>query len=161
MDTEHLIKSNEGENITQEDILTNDMILDHIMDNAKETDIGGFDEREFAELVADLVGSFALPEWADSELFKRKYVSFVVPALKFGGFKKLSAGVTLGSLIEKSPWIGVLICAGAMVMGLYIAFPKLSPEQLEEMQAQQVREMKKRQLQKIQEELKNEEGGHE
>ena len=126
------------------DVLTDDMMdVGGVFDPSmmEDVDLDGMDSKEFATMVAETASAF-LPKGADPDEFVRRYVAMVAPMLKFGGFEKLTAGMTLGSLVDKSPWIGALICSAATVLGLWICWPRqgveLTPEQIEKIKAAQM-----------------------
>ena len=108
-----------------DNVLTEEM-LDGVFDPSimEDMPLDGLDSREFATMVAETASAF-LPAGADPEEFKRRYVSMTVPLLKFGGFEKITAGMTLGGLVDKNPWIGALICSAATVLGLWVCWPKV------------------------------------
>lgn len=111
---------NETDNVLTEEML--DGAFDPSM--MEDMPLEGLDAREFATMVAETASAF-LPAGADPEEFKRRYVSMTTPLLKFGGFEKITAGMTLGSLVDKHPWIGMLICSAATVLGLWVCWPKV------------------------------------
>lgn len=108
-----------------DNVLTEEM-LDGVFDPSimEDMPLDGLDSREFATMVAETASAF-LPAGADPEEFKRRYVSMTAPLLKFGGFEKITAGMTLGGLVDKNPWIGALICSAATVFGLWVCWPKV------------------------------------
>lgn len=125
-----------------DNVLTEEM-LDGVFDPSimEDMPLDGLDSREFATMVAETASAF-LPAGADPEEFKRRYVSMTVPLLKFGGFEKITAGMTLGGLVDKNPWIGALICSAATVLGLWVCWPKVDRQvvdngQIELLQGQQ------------------------
>lgn len=109
-----------------DDVLTEEMLDGGVFDPSMMEDmpLDGLDAREFATMVAETASAF-LPAGADPEEFKRRYVSMVTPLLKLGGFEKITAGMTLGSLVDKNPWLGVLISSAATVLGLWVCWPKV------------------------------------
>lgn len=123
-----------------EDVLTDDMLDGGMFDPSMMEDmpLDGMDAKEFATMVAETASAF-LPAGANPNEFVRRYVSMTTPLLKFGGFEKLTAGMTLGGVVDKNPWIGALICSAATVLGLWVCWPKqeLTPEQIEQLQRQQ------------------------
>ena len=112
-----------------EEILTDEMMVNAAIDSAKELELDGMDEREFAELVAEVISGMIAEEDNPAE-FRRKYVNFVTPLLKLGGFRKLTANMTLGSLVDNNPWIGWTICGGALAMGAFMFMPRKKVEEL-------------------------------
>lgn len=125
-----------------EDVLTEDMLDGGMFDPSMMEDmpLDGMDAKEFATMVAETASAF-LPAEANPNEFVRRYVSMTTPLLKFGGFEKLTAGMTLGGVVDKNPWIGALICSAATVLGLWVCWPKfeqpeLTPEQVEQLQRQ-------------------------
>lgn len=124
------------------DILTDDLALDGgAFDPSlmEDLDLDGMDSKEFAMMVAETASAF-LPG-GEAEDFKRRYVAMVAPLLKFGGFEKLTAGMTLGGLVDRNPWIGALICSSATVLGLWVCWPRAPhyPQSLTPEQAEQIR----------------------
>lgn len=120
------------------DVLTDEMLQEGggMFDPSmmEDVDLDGMDSKEFATMVAETASAF-LPEGANPNEFVRRYVAMVTPLLKFGGFEKLTAGMTLGGLVDRNPWIGALICSAATVLGLWVCWPKvqqpeLTPEQI-------------------------------
>lgn len=109
-------------------VLTEDM-LDGVFDPSMIEDIplDGMDAREFATMVAETASAF-LPAGADPNEFVNRYVRMTTPLLKFGGFEKITAGLTLGGLVERNPWIGALICSAATVLGLWVCWPKVDTQ---------------------------------
>jgi len=100
----------------------------------EDVDLDGMDSKEFATLVAETASAF-LPDGANPNEFVRRYVAMVTPLLKFGGFEKLTAGMTLGGLVDRHPWIGAVICSAATILGLWVCWPRvqqpgLTPEQI-------------------------------
>lgn len=112
-------------NDVTDEVLTEDMVDSGVFDLSMMADmpLDGMDAREFATLVAETASAF-LPPGADPNEFVRRYVTMTVPLLRFGGFERLTAGLTLGGLVDKNPWIGVLICSAATVLGLWVCWPK-------------------------------------
>ena len=107
------------------DVFSDDMIQteDNLL-NDNETDVSGISAEEFALMVAETASAF-LPEGSDVESFKLRYVTFVTPMLKMGGFEKLAqSGMSISSIVERSPWVGAIICSAATIAGLYITWPK-------------------------------------
>lgn len=131
------------------DVLTDEMLQEGggMFDPSmmEDVDLDGMDSKEFATMVAETASAF-LPEGANPNEFVRRYVAMVTPLLKFGGFEKLTAGMTLGGLVDRHPWIGALICSAATVLGLWVCWPKthqpeLTPEQIEQIRAYQQAQM--------------------
>lgn len=124
------------------EVLTDEMLQEGAMFDPsmmEDVDLDGMDSREFATMVAETASAF-LPAEANPNEFVRRYVAMVTPLLKFGGFEKLTAGMTLGGLVDRSPWIGAIICSAATVLGLWVCWPKiqqpeLAPEQIEQIRA--------------------------
>lgn len=129
-------EANETEDVLTEDMLDGGGMFDPSM--MEDMPLDGMDAKEFATMVAETASAF-LPAEADSNEFVRRYVSMTTPLLKFGGFEKITAGMTLGGVVDKNPWIGALICSAATVLGLWVCWPKqeLTPEQIEQLQRQQ------------------------
>lgn len=120
------------------DVVLTEEMLDGVFDPSMMADmpLDGLDAREFATMVAETASAF-LPAGANPEEFKRRYVSMTTPLLKLGGFEKITAGMTLGGLVDKNPWIGVLICSTATVLGLWVCWPKtVNTGQIEHPQGQ-------------------------
>jgi hypothetical protein len=133
----------------QQSTNSNDVLTDEMLQNEgmfdpsimEDVDLDGMDAKEFATMVAETASAF-LPDGANPNEFVRRYVAMVTPLLRFGGFEKLTAGMTLGRLVDRSPWIGALICSAATVLGLWVCWPKvqqpeLTPEQIEQIRAYQ------------------------
>lgn len=115
-----------------EEVLTPDMEAEAFpIEVVRDMPLDGFDEETFARTVAETASAF-LPADADPKDFVERYVRFTVPLLKLGEFKKLTAGATLGSLVENHPWIGWLICGGALVGGFVLHWPRPKPKEQEE-----------------------------
>lgn len=113
-----------------DDVLTDEMLQEGGMFDPsmmEDVELDGMDSKEFATMVAETASAF-LPEGANPNEFVRRYVAMVTPLLKFGGFEKLTAGMTLGGLVDRNPWIGALICSAATVLGLWVCWPKIQPE---------------------------------
>lgn len=123
--------------INSDDVLTDEMLQEGGMFDPsmmEDVDLDGMDSKEFATMVAETASAF-LPEGTNPNEFVRRYVAMVTPLLKFGGFEKLTAGMTLGGLVDRNPWIGAIICSAATVLGLWVCWPKiqqpeLTPEQI-------------------------------
>ena len=125
------------------DILTDEMLQEGggMFDPSmmEDVDLDGMDSKEFATMVAETASAF-LPEGANPDEFVRRYVAMVTPLLKFGGFEKLTAGMTLGGLVDRNPWIGALICSAATVLGLWVCWPKVHQPELASEMNQQIEE---------------------
>lgn len=124
VDTQPLTNSN--------DVLTDEMLQEGGMFDPsvmEDVDLDGMDSKEFATMVAETASAF-LPEGANPDEFVRRYVAMVAPLLKFGGFEKLTAGMTLGSLVDRKPWIGAIICSAATVLGLWVCWPRIQQSEL-------------------------------
>ena len=111
----------------------------------EDVDLDGMDSKEFATLVAETASAF-LPDGADPDAFVRRYVAMVTPLLRLGGFEKLTAGMTLGGLVDRHPWIGAVICSAATILGLWVCWPRvqqpaLTPEQIAHIRAYQQEQM--------------------
>lgn len=128
------------------DVLTDEMLQEGggMFDPSmmEDVDLDGMDSKEFATMIAETASAF-LPHEANPNEFVRRYVAMVTPLLKFGGFEKLTAGMTLGGLVDRNPWIGALICSAATVLGLWVCWPKtrqpeLDPEQIRAYQQAQM-----------------------
>lgn len=129
---------------SNDEVLTDEMLDGGVFDPSMIEDmpLDGMDAREFATLVAETASAF-LPAGANPEEFKRRYVSMTTPLLKFGGFEKITAGMTLGSLVDRNPWIGALICSAATILGLWVCWPRvdsrgLNPGGIEQQKANEV-----------------------
>lgn len=85
-------------------------------------------EEEFATFIAETVSGTAVamgnmsPDQAIE--FRVKYVAFVTPWLKFGGFMQLAPNLTIGGFVKRHPWIGSIICAGACILGVVFLWPR-------------------------------------
>lgn len=112
-------------------VLTEEMLDGGVFDASMLEDmpLDGLDAREFATMVAETASAF-LPPGANPNEFVRRYVSMTTPLLKFGGFEKITAGMTLGGLVDRNPWIGALICSAATVLGLWVCWPKVNSQDL-------------------------------
>lgn len=136
------------QSINSDEVLTDEMLQEGGMFDPsmmEDVDLDGMDSKEFATMVAETASAF-LPDGANPNEFVRRYVAMVTPLLKFGGFERLTAGMTLGRLVDRSPWIGALICSAATVLGLWVCWPKvqqpeLTPEQIEQIRAYQQEQM--------------------
>lgn len=122
MDISQSMNFDETDVVLTEEMLDGGGVFDPSM--MEDMPLDGLDAREFATMVAETASAF-LPAGADPEEFKRRYVSMVAPLLKIGGFEKITAGMTLGGVVDKHPWLGVLISSAATVLGLWVCWPRV------------------------------------
>lgn len=124
-DFEHL--TNTGDDDTDK-VLTDEMVD---LSELEDMDLDGMDAKEFATMVAEFATSQFPPEIPEAyeRYFVRRYVKMVTPILKFGGFEKLTAGMTLGGIVDRHPWIGAIVCAVGLTVGLYVCWPRIGEPQ--------------------------------
>ncbi len=117
----------------QEEILTGDMLAGELEQQAGD-DLQGMDAMEFASLVAEVTAGFMPSDITQRERneYKARYIGMVGPLLQLGGFEKLTAGMDLGDVVDKYPWVGLVICSGAILGGVYFCWPKKEKEDEEE-----------------------------
>ena len=108
------------------EILTPEM-ADTVADDLQDMPLEGLDEQEFAEMVAEVVISQMPPVITKQQVeeFRKRYIGVSTFFLKLGGFKHLTANMTLGEMVKQNPWVGWIICGGGMVGCLVLFYPRV------------------------------------
>lgn len=125
VDSEHLMNTDDNDKVLTDEMIDDEAGVD--LSELEDMDLAGMDAKEFATMVAEFATSQFPPEIPEAyeRYFVRRYVKMVTPILKFGGFEKLTAGMTLGGVVDRHPWIGAVVCAAGLTLGLYVCWPRI------------------------------------
>lgn len=124
-----LQQSTDINNFDQTEEVFKQEFMEGVAEQFEGEELEGIKAEDFATMVAEIASGFiqGVPQ-DEIELFKIRYVAFTSPMLKLAGFETLTKGVAIDGIIEKYPFIGVILCAGITVIGIKILMPKPKPK---------------------------------
>lgn len=125
-----LQQSTDINNFDQTEEVFQQEFMEGVAEHFDDKELEGIKAEDFATMVAEIASGFiqGVPQ-EEIELFKIRYVAFTSPMLKLAGFETLTKGIGIDGIIEKYPFIGVILCAGITVIGIKILLPKPKIEQ--------------------------------
>lgn len=125
-----LQQSTDINNFDQTEEVFKQEFMEGVAEHFEGEELEGIKAEDFATMVAEIASGFiqGVPQ-EEIELFKIRYVAFTSPMLKLAGFETLTKGIGLDGIIERYPFIGVILCAGITVIGIKILLPKPKIEQ--------------------------------
>lgn len=125
-----LQQSTDISNFDQTEEVFQQEFMEGVSEHFDDKELEGIKAEDFATMVAEIASGFiqGVPQ-EEIELFKIRYVAFTSPMLKLAGFETLTKGIGLDGIIERYPFIGVILCAGITVIGIKILLPKPKIEQ--------------------------------
>lgn len=125
-----LQQSTDINNFDQTEEVFQQEFMEGVAEHFEGEELEGIKAEDFATMVAEIAGGFiqGVPQ-DEIELFKIRYVAFTSPMLKLAGFETLTKGIGIDGIIERYPFIGVILCAGITVIGIKILLPKPKIEQ--------------------------------
>lgn len=124
-----LQQSTDINNFDQTEEVFKQEFMEGVSEHFEGEELEGIKAEDFAAMVAEIASGFiqGVPQ-EEIELFKIRYVAFTSPMLKLAGFETLTKGIGIDGIIEKYPFIGVILCAGITVIGIKILMPKPKPK---------------------------------
>lgn len=124
-----LQQSTDINNFDQTEEVFRQEFMEGVAEHFDDKELEGIKAEDFATMVAEIASGFiqGVPQ-DEIELFKIRYVAFTSPMLKLAGFETLTKGIGIDGIIEKYPFIGVILCAGITVIGIKILMPKPKPK---------------------------------
>lgn len=125
MDLQQSTVINTTDNFDQTEEVFKQEFMEGVVEHFDKEELEGIKAEDFATMVAEVVSGFiqGVPQ-DEIELFKIRYVSFTAPMLKLAGFETLTKGIGIDGIIERYPFIGVILCAGITIIGIKIFIPK-------------------------------------
>lgn len=124
-----LQQSTDINNFDQTEEVFKQEFMEGVAEQFEGEELEGIKAEDFAAMVAEIASGFiqGVPQ-DEIELFKIRYVAFTSPMLKLAGFETLTKGIAIDGIVEKYPFIGVILCAGITVIGIKILMPKPKPK---------------------------------
>jgi hypothetical protein len=124
-----LQQSTDINNFDQTEEVFKQEFIEGVAEQFEGEELEGIKAEDFAAMVAEIASGFiqGVPQ-DEIELFKIRYVAFTSPMLKLAGFETLTKGIGIDGIVEKYPFIGVILCAGITVIGIKILMPKPKPK---------------------------------
>ena len=125
-----LQRSTDINNFDQTEEVFKQEFMEGVAEHFEGEELEGIKAEDFATMVAEIASGFiqGVPQ-EEIEVFKIRYVAFTSPMLKLAGFETLTKGIGLDGIVEKYPFIGVILCAGITVIGIKILLPRPKIEQ--------------------------------